>query len=105
MFPTWKITKRKICNARSADVQDDTVLREGELRFMAVELIAFQEVIPRFVRIQDGQLSTPDSLFYLRLLGDYFTEWLVNRFVEWSAVRTDSTTKRNNTLPRPVASG
>ena len=86
-------------------MQDDTVLREGELRFVTLELIAFQEIITRLVGIQDGQLSTPDSLLHLSLLSDYFTEWLVDRFAQWLAVGTGSTTERNNALPRPVAPG
>ena len=76
--PTWKIAKRKICDARSADLQCDAVLRKAELRFKAIEImVVSQEITAWLVWVQNSELSTSDPVLYLRLVGDNCTELLI----------------------------
>jgi hypothetical protein len=75
--PTWQITKGKIGDIRTADLQSDAVLRETELRFMVMEMVAFQEITARLVGIKDSQLSTSDSVFNFALILDNFAELVI----------------------------
>lgn len=50
---TWKVTKRQVCDIRSANLQCDAVSGEAELRLMPKELflVQYQEIVSGLVGV------------------------------------------------------
>jgi hypothetical protein len=99
---TRQVHEGEIRDIGSADLKAHTVLREGQLAFLQVIVLALEELLGWGARVQYGALSAADTLLDVGLVGDRVSEPFGTRLAEGSTRIVGDTTNRDDAPPCPL---